>query len=446
MALLSAIYLGWLLIFWPGVLGEDSAAILMEVDRPEQFRSGKSVVWYYFVKATYGLTHRVEVPIAILMLLCAFFFARMLSWYWCQQRKYLCIFLLLFVCAAPHMVYFMGTLYPDAIFAVASTALLFEVWIICKERHLSPLSLLVLTLALPLAVFIRPNGILFLAPAVLATFFASGSSRYLLTTLIGIMCALVYTGTQTHRSTTQSALHSLVLFETVKLMQPRAMNDFWEQMPDMNDPWVLQGPKLSPLTVRILEDYRPKEQLLSYSDPVYWDMLVFHPNGPQLLGLSQKDYQDLSTEFLRYNLWHNLPDVVASRVNVMLSATLAQGGFPALNYAPTVLARIEAKSRMRRFALDDAELALREVHRLSYQWRWLLWSPWLGLFLVAWITYRALNKKDYAAMLVAIPALLQLMAIAAFASAGEYRYLLLFFTLPLALLPALLSTESSRRR
>ena len=439
--LLSLVYLTWLIIFWPGVLGEDSAAILMEVDKPELFRSGKSVFWYYFVRGTYGVTHRVELPILILMLLCAFFFARMLAWLWERGSKRTSIFLLLYICMTPHMVYFTGTLYPDAIFAVASTALLFELWLVCTQRRLTRLSFWVLALAMPFAIFTRANGILFLVPSVLAILFVRGKSRYVLAALIAFWCALSAIGSQFHRSTAQSATHSLVLFETVKLMQPRAMNDFWKQMPGMNDPWVLQEPKLSARTLEILEGYRPKELFLAYSDPAYWDMLVFHPSGPQLLGLTEEQNQELTREFFRYNLWHNLPDVIGSRVNVLLTAALAQGGFPALDYAPYVLNRIKAKSKLRRFGLVQAESALRDVHKHSYQFRWLLWTPWLGLSLLLLVLWHGMKSKNGPILLVSVFAALQFAAIAAFASAGEYRYLLPFFTLPLALIPMLRATK-----
>ncbi len=443
--LLSLLYLGWLLIFWPGVLGEDSAAVLMEVDNPDKFRSGKGVLWYYFVRITYGATHLVEVPIIALILLCAMFFARMLAWYWTSRHRALCVFLLLFICAAPHMVYFTGTLYPDAIFAVASCALLFEIWLLCSRRQHSWASLAMIALALPLAVFVRANGIVFLAPAMLALFLADLRSRWYLGTIIAFWCATVYAGTQLHKSTAQSATDSLVLFETVKLLQPRAMNDLWQKQPLMNDPWVLQEPKLSARTLEILDSYRPRDLMLAYSDPAYWDMLVFHPSGPQLLGLPDEQRKELVREFFRYNLWHNLPDVAASRVNVFLAAALAQGGFPALDYAQYVLKRTQAQSQMRRFGLDRAEQALRTVHRYSYAWRWLLWTPWLGMGLLAMLLWRSCRRKELPALLVTIPLALQLAGIAAFASAGEYRYLLLFFAMPLALIPILVSSAHESR-
>ena len=80
LAVLATAYSIWLLTFWPGVLGEDSVAILQEVQNPEAFRSGKTVVWYYFVKLLYGTTGHVEAPIAAALALCAVMFARMLAW------------------------------------------------------------------------------------------------------------------------------------------------------------------------------------------------------------------------------------------------------------------------------------------------------------------------------------------------------------------------------
>ena len=100
---------------------------------------------------------------------------------------------------------------------------------------------------------------------------------------------------------------------------------------------------------------------------------------------------------------------------------------------------------MRRFGLDQAEQALRAVHRYSYAWRWLLWTPWLGMGLLALLLWRSCRGKDLPALLVTIPLAFQLAGIAAFASAGEYRYLLLFFTMPLVLIPIMISSAHENR-
>ena len=92
----------WLLTFWPGVLGEDSVAILQEVQNPRAFRSGKTVVWYYFVKLLYGTTGHVEAPITAALALCAVMFARMLAWYWDQGLYKTLWFALLAIAMAPH--------------------------------------------------------------------------------------------------------------------------------------------------------------------------------------------------------------------------------------------------------------------------------------------------------------------------------------------------------
>ncbi len=431
--------MGWLLVFWPGVLGEDSAATLMEVDQPDVFRSGKSIVWYYFVRLTYGVTHRVEAPIAVLMLLSAFLFARMLAWYWSQQWRWLTLFLLALICIAPHMVYFLGTLYPDAIFAVAATALLFEVWLMCRQRRATWLSLCVVALALPFAAFVRPNGIVFLVPAVLALWCVQGKGRYVLAAIIAVWCTLVYTGTTVHRSSTQSATLPLVLFETSKLLAPRAMTDFWNQVPEMNDPWVRRDPLVSPRTLEILSNHSTLASIRAYSDPAYWDMLAFHPSGPKLGLIPESERQELIHEFFHYNLWHNLPEVLASRLNVFSASALAEGGFPALDYSRHVLPRTQSQSQMRLYDLKQTEQHLKQLHKASYQWRWLLWTPWLGFALLALGLVRGWQRKNMALLLVCLPAVLQLGAIFAFSSAGEYRYLLPFFTLPLALFPGLLS-------
>lgn len=437
LAVLTTAYSIWLLTFWPGVLGEDSVAILLEVQNPEAFRSGKTVVWYYFVKLLYGTTGRVEAPIGVALALCAVMYARMLAWYWGQGLYKTLWFALLAVAMAPHMIYFMGTLYPDGLFAVASAALMFEVWLCVQRRSASAGSLLMMAVALPFAAFARPNGWVFLAPLAIATIWLDARSRQWTLFIAMAWSAVVFAGNQLHKSTTQETQFPLAAFETAGFLQKRAMNELWALYPHMNDPWVLQKPKVSPATIEALSHRGPLEKIQQYRDPAYWDMLVFHPNGPQIGALSDADKQTVVKEFWTYNLWQNLPDFLASRVNVFVSAALAQGGFPALSYATNVLPRVSSQSTYRLWQWSTLENWLRKVHAKSYAWRWLLWTPWLGFGLLLWALTRGLHRAEAGLLLVSVPMFIQWGGVFVFSIAGEYRYLLPFFTLPLVLLPAL---------
>ncbi|WP_284410911.1 hypothetical protein [Acidovorax sp. SUPP3334] len=433
---LMALYGTWLLAFWPGILGEDSVSILLEVERGGDFRSGKTVFWYYFVRLFYEGTHRVEVPVGVLLCLCALIFARMLAWYWRQGLKKSFAVVLVLVCVAPHMVYFMGTLYPDGIFAVAASGLLFELWLATRLRTMGAVSLAMVAVTLPFAAFARPNGIVFLLPAVAVLLVLDRSTRWRLAALIATVCAAMFAGHQMHSSRTQEAVYPMVVFETVNFMKPRAMNQLWDQYPHMNDPWVLDTPKVSPATTELLVRYRQLPHFLAYTDPAYWDMLVFHPDGPHVEGLPKADQQTLVREFFRYNLWQNLPDFLGSRVNVFLAAALAQGGFPAVTYSTYVLPRTQAESVFRQFDLRGVERRFIALQKASHAWRWLLWTPWLGLLLLAWALRQGIVRRELSLLIVALPMAVQLVAIFLLSTAGEYRYLLPFFTLPLALLPA----------
>ena len=445
-ALLASAYAVWLMTFWPGVLGEDSVAILQEVQNPDAFRSGKTVVWYYFVKLLYGGSGRVEIPVATALILCAAMLARILAWCWAQRLHKTLMFGLLAIALAPHMVYFMGTLYPDGLFAVASAALLFEVWLCVQRRTASPASLIMLALALPFAVFLRPNGLVFLAPVLLACWWLDTRSRLWTLLIAAAWSALVMAGNQVHKSTTQETQFPLAAFETAGFLQKRAMNELWALYPHMNDPWVLQKPKVSPATLEALGRQRPLEKIQQYRDPAYWDMLVFHPEGPQLGALSNEDKRTVVREFWTYNLWQNLPDFMGSRVNVFVSSALAQGGFPALSYATNVLPRVSSQSTYRVWQWSTLEHWLQKVHAKSYTWRWLLWTPWLGFLLLLWASIRGMRRAEAGLLLISIPMLIQWGGVFVFSIAGEYRYLLPFFTLPLALLPAMAMSRSTHQR
>ena len=443
LALLLSAYAIWLLTFWPGVLGEDSVAILLEVQNPEAFRSGKTVVWYYFVKLLYGTTGHVEAPIAAALVLCAVMFARMLAWYWDQGFYKTLLFALLTIALAPHMIYFMGTLYPDGLFAVATAALLFEVWLCVQRRSASAASLLVMAIALPFAAFARPNGLVFLAPLVLASLWLDARGRLWVLLITAAWSAVVFGGNQLHKSTTQETQFPLAAFETAGFLQKRAMNELWALYPHMNDPWVLQKPKVSSVTTEALSHRGPLEKIQQYRDPAYWDMLVFHPNGPQIGALSDADKQTVVKEFWTYNLWQNLPDFIGSRVNVFLAAALAQGGFPALSYSTNVLPRIASSSEYRAWGWTTLERWLQRIHAKSYAWRWVLWTPWVGFALLFWAMAWGAQHRDKVMLLIAVPMLVQLGGVFIFSIAGEYRYLLPFFPLPLALLPAMAKRRST---
>lgn len=436
LVLLGTTYLAWLAVFWPGILGEDSVAILLEVENPAAFQSGKTAFWYYFVRLFYADSRRVELPIAVGLLICAVVFSRILAWYWAQGLRKSFVFALLFICLAPHMIYFMGTLYPEGLFAVASAGLLFELWRVLRQRKADAASLAMIGLTLPFAAFARPNGLVFLAAALAALPFVDKRSRGWLGLVLATWCALAGLGARLHKAEAQGALYPLALFETVNFLRPHAMNDLWNLYPKMNDPWVFDTPKVSQPTIDLLAKRRPMANYQAYADPAYWDMLAFHPDGPQALTLSPDERVTLVHEFFRHNLWHNLPELLGSRTTVFLTAWLAQGGFPAFTYTTTVLPRVHARSEFRKLHYTAAEELLLDAHRASHGLRWLLWTPWLGAALLGWACVRGWRSRDRALLVVAVPMLLQLGAIYAFSTAGEYRYLLCFFTLPLALMAA----------
>jgi len=351
--LIFLLYAGWLLVFWPGVLGEDSAAIGMEVEQPDAFRSGKSLLWYWFVRLTYGSTQRIEVAVAVQMLLCALFFARMLAWYWSGQRRRWCIFLLMTICITPHMMFFASALYPDALFATAACVLLFELWLLCSQRQTHWLDWVVLALAFPFAVFLRSNGAVFWLPVLGAAFLVRGKNRWLLCAVALAWGLAVWGAGKLHRAGEQSATFPMVLLETAKLLQPRIHTDRWGMT------------QLSPTTLQILDDFAPREQIAAYTDPLYWDMLVHHPDGPRFARMPEKQRKALVREFFRYNLWRNLPEVLVSRLHLLVAASFAQGSLPSIGYASQVLPRLQTRSKLRKYALHRSEQTLSAIYHAS---------------------------------------------------------------------------------
>lgn len=433
LALLIAAYALWLVTFWPGVLGEDSLAILREVQTHGVFRSGKPVFWYFFVKIFFEPTGLVEVPIAVQLILSALIFSRILAWCWTHGLRKSFIFLLVFVCLAPHMVFFIGALYPDGVFAVAVSGLLFELWLIARTRQLSLPGLLICAIALPFAVFARPNGLVFLGAVLYAIALLKGADRVKLFAITFAWCALMVAGVMSYKTRSHETLYPLALFETVNFLQPRPMN-LWQE-----------HPRVSEQTIQSLTRLQPLPKIIANYDRDYWDPLIYKPEGPQMNGLSKADKKVVVNEFFRYNLWHNFPAFLASRVNIFLVSSLAQGGLISIDYSARVLSLIRADSEFRAFHVKALESTLGLVHAFSEKYRWLLWTPWLGIGLLFMLVSRGSRERSRPMLMVAIPMTIQLAAIFGFSIAGEYRYLLPFFTLPLVALPVLATTAIDQR-
>lgn len=420
---LFLIYGFWLIVFWPGILGEDSLAIMLEAKDPLHHTSGKPVFWYYFVSALYRNLQLVEVPMFTILTICTGILARIIAWCWDQNLKKTAAFLFFFICVAPHLIFFVNSLYPDGFYAVAATGLLFEIWLTAKNKTASRTSLLIISVVLPVAAFARPNGIIFILPLLALVPLCDRKSRYWITCILIIWCSLLTLANHAKKPLSHGSIFPLAIFETVNFMQPRIMN-LWT--------W---SPRISPATLEVLTKNHPIKVYTDNYDPDYWDTLNFKPDGPRVMTMPKKDRKIIASEFFRYNLWHNIPDFMGSRVNIFLSSALADGSIPSLTYAENVIERSGSNSKYRLFGLKKTEDRLNWLHHFTYQFRYLLWTPFLGLALLFLLLPQAVKRWQIPILLVTVPMLLQLGGIFIFSIASEYRYVLPFFTLPLVLLP-----------
>ena len=71
------------------------------------------------------------------------------------------------------------------------------------------------------------------------------------------------------------------------------------------------------------------------------------------------------------------------------------------------------------------------------RYRALLWAPWVGLAIIFIGCHRVLVERTPVKVIIIGTYVVQLAAVFTFSIAGEYRYLLAFFTAPLVLLPVL---------
>ena len=433
LVLLLAAYDAYLVIFWPGILGEDGLAIMLEAETHRDFQSGKPIFWYQFVNLFYMPWRLTEIPIAVQLIVCAIVQSRILAWIYVQGMRRVFWFCLLFISLAPHLIFYNASLYSDGVYACALAGLLFEVWLALKTRRLSRIAIFILAICIPFAVFARPNGIINLIPVLLVLLVIQDKAkRVALLAVVAVWSTVALSGVvQYKQKYSIGTFLPVALWETVNFLQPHAMG--------------LHPPRVTPLTIQTLEQHRPIPEILKFYDRDYWDPLWFFSKGPVLGAMTKQQKQTIVSEFFKHNLWANIPSFTSSRVHVFLVAAFAHGGFPGPSYAKSVLERTESNSVYRAWNLQGAEARLEKIHRTSFKHRWLLWTPFLGIGLTFWLCWLGWQRRSMADLVVSCCLLAQLLAIFLFSIAGEYRYLLGFFTAPLVLLPALLNARKESK-
>jgi hypothetical protein len=128
---------------------------------------------------------------------------------------------------------------------------------------------------------------------------------------------------------------------------------------------------------------------------------------------------------------------MGSRVNIFLVSALAQGGEVGLDYSFYVLPQTHAISKHRELSIAQLTKAANYFLDITYPYRWIFWTPLLGVGLLLLFARQAWRDRAPSHICIALTMLIQLLAIFFFSIAGEYRYLLPFFTLPMAILPIL---------
>lgn len=422
-------YAAWLAACWPGMLGEDSYAIILEVETAREFQANKPAFWYLFNKIFYGMTGRAEVPVLIQSAICAAVCARVLAWLFVRRMNKSFLYCLLLVALAPSVALYVASMYSDGIYAITVAGMMFEVWRGIQRKSIDRTAAWMLLLTIPFAVFSRPNGVINLLPlAVLAFVLVKGPRwRFALVALPGLIVGFASQAIYEYRSPIGSVF-PLALYETAGFLEHRPMGL-----------WEFNEPRVTDKTIKALTSQGATlEQISKFYDHYYWDPLIFFPAGPALLALPKKDKKTIIKEFFRYNLWHNFPAFAASRVNVFLFSALARAAMPGPLNATHVLPKTKSISVAQAIDLPTNG-PLIEWFETSLKYRALLWTPWLGVFLIFVGVRRCLDSRDTALRTVCLIYAAQLGAVFVFSIAGEYRYLLAFFTAPLVLLPVLYS-------
>jgi hypothetical protein len=430
---LCIFYAAWMIACWPGILGQDSLAIMLEVETNRQFQANKPVFWYLYNFVFYGPWRLVQVPIILQLLACALICARILDWMLAHNMWKSFWYCLFGVALAPSVVFYTSSLYSDGIYAIATAGMLFEVWRSYREHKFDSAGIFMLFLTIPFSLFSRPNGLINGIALLVLMFVLSRKDRRKFLMVVLPWCILIGGASVVIKYRNPiGTIYPLTLYETVGFLEHRPMG-LWEH----------GEPRVTPDTIAALtstgEDI---DKISKFYDHYYWDPLIFFPQGPALLGLPQDAKRIIIREFFKYNLWHNFPAFAASRVNIFFYSMFADGGFPGITNAENILPQTESHSEIR-FRGGATHNFLTKLFDLSFKYRVIFWTPWVGLYLIIFGNLNSWRRRDRAGGIVCATLLIQLFLVFGFSIAGEYRYLLAFFTAPLVLLPAIYAPSIS---
>jgi len=337
------------------------------------------------------------------------------------------------VALAPSVVYYSSSLYGDGIYAICTIGMLFEIWRSYNIRKIDRTACWMLFLTIPFALFARPNGIISILALIALTIALPRTSRWRLMAVVLPWCIVAIFANSHFKRESHGIFYPLALYETVGFLEERPMG-LWER----NEPRVT-----SRTIAALTASGRSIENIREFYDHYYWDPLVYFLEGPQLMALPKNEKKILLQEFFKYNVWHNFPAFAASRINIFLYSALANGGIPGLASAEIILPKTLSHSEPR-FRNGAIHRSISRWFDFSLDYRFILWTPWVGLILIAYGCFRTWRRRDFAGIIICVVLALHVAAVFGFSIAGEYRYLLTFFIAPLVLFPALYAHHSAR--
>ena len=106
---------------------------------------------------------------------------------------------------------------------------------------------------------------------------------------------------------------------------------------------------------------------------------------------------------------------------------------------------VSTRSEYNPLRLTTLPQTLNRLYEASYNWRFLLWSPLVGVLLVLLCFKRSVQVRDRDELMISGTLLVQLLGVFVFSIAAEYRYLLIFFYAPLLLLPMAIAHRTGSR-
>jgi hypothetical protein len=415
--LVCAVYL---MPYWvelrPGVFSDDSGTYLRQVLTGE-LENTKPFFFARFLQLASLEGHLMLRLALVLALFGIALLARILVIGWRLGAPWWLGALAVLLLLNPYVQVMLLYIQNDVLFCIAMGSVLAETLWCIRRKCVGIDSILLIVLCAPMALLFRQNGLLFLPlwlltlPLIVPLAVWSRLAVPAVAACALALCTMAGVDT----STTINSRFPAVIHAMAGLARPEQTKG--------------TGDNLSPQTRALLGEKQMRRLAAAY-DPRYWDYVGFVEYGPQYALLDEQRKSEIVRSFIRYDLWPNLPAVLAIRtqlfLNILLGRAMPPEPYGVARFMPGGLlhAKLENRPSNRPAASPAATLVkfyLREP---------VLRSQLVGFAGLVLLTLCSLWRRDRLVLWFTGFFWIQLAAVFVLMPSADSRYLFFLYLLP----------------